>query len=275
VGSRVSVGVTDQGATRIGGVEQVIIRQLFYVPDTDDWSKIDLARWLDSELHHGGALAGLAKAQSQAWLLRVVDSLLTDRRANLLILIRKRHDLAGVVRRRIAEHGRQQVRVAANMLITGQSPRQLETSMDFAAILEEHDYGPYKLHRGGHFDYPKHAFDKIGAFDNDEESDCAKRIDDHPNVKRWVRNLTHESAGGFSLPLSPGRFFPDFLVELLDGRTAIVEYKGHQRAELSEEQHKKGVGELWAARSGGTCVFVWIVDRDWAKLEVALAAIKT
>jgi type III restriction enzyme len=160
------------------------------------------------------------------------------------------------------------------MLITGQSPRKLETSMDFAAILSEHDYCPYKLHCGGHFNYTKHAFDKIGAFDNDEEGECAKHICEHNNVNRWLRNLSQESAGGFSLPLSPGNFFPDFIVELADGRTAIVEYKGRQRAELSEEQHKKEVGDLWAARSGGNCVFAWIVDRDWDALKVSLAAAK-
>ncbi|MCC7193566.1 MAG: helix-turn-helix domain-containing protein [Phycisphaeraceae bacterium] len=32
-----------------------------------------LARWLDGELHHCGAYAGLPKAQNQAWLLHVMD----------------------------------------------------------------------------------------------------------------------------------------------------------------------------------------------------------
>ena len=91
-------------------------------------------------------------------------------------------------------------------------------------------------------------------------------------MRRWVRNLSYESASGFSLPLSPGRFFPDFIAELKDGRIAIVEYKGKQRYELAEELHKKDVGELWAAGSDGRCVFVWVVDRAWSTLDVALAA---
>jgi type III restriction enzyme len=84
--------------------------------------------------------------------------------------------------------------------------------------------------------------------------------------------LSHESAGGFCLPLAPGRFFPDFLAELNDGRTAIIEYKGKNRAELTEEKHKRDVGNLWAERSGGQCVFVWVVERDWATLEDGLKA---
>lgn len=270
IGDRVSVGVTDRGGVRIGGVEEVIVRQLSLVAEGDDWSKAELVRWLDAELHHGGAFAGLPKAQSQAWLLRVVDSLLTDRGADLRILVRKRHQLADVVIRRIAAHGRQQVRRAADALIDNRSPRRLETSIDIPHTLEEQDYGPYRQYRGM-LDLSKHAFTLIGDM-NGEESDCAKRINDHPNVRRWVRNLDRESAGGFSLPLSPGRFFPDFIAELQDGRIVVAEYKNAKLAQAAEEQHKKNVGELWAARSGGACVFAWVVDRDWPALEAALAA---
>jgi type III restriction enzyme len=269
VGAWVSVGVTDGGGVRIGGVKEVIVRQLSFVTEGDDWSKAELVRWLDNELHHGGAFAGLPKAQSQAWLLRVVDFLLTDRKADLPVLVRKRHDLADVVIRRIAAHGRQQVRVAANLLFAVDSPRHLETSMDIPAVLEEQDYCPYREYRGT-FGFRKHAFAKVGDMRN-EESECAKRIDDHANVKRWVRNLEQESAGGFSLPLSPGRFFPDFIAELEDGRIAIVEYKNETLAQADKEKHKKVVGELWAARSEGRCVVAWVIDRDWTTLASVLA----
>ncbi|MCC6239365.1 MAG: DEAD/DEAH box helicase family protein [Phycisphaerales bacterium] len=270
VGDRVSVNVTDQGGMSIGGVREVIVRQLSFVADSDDWSKTELVRWLDNELHHGGAFPGLSKAQSQAWLLRVVEGLVEGRQADLPMLVRKRHELAEVARRRIATHGRQQVRAAANLLIAGQSPRQLETSKEMSLVLAEQDYAPYRQYRGM-FSFAKHAFTLIGEM-GDEESQCAKRINDYPNVKRWVRNLTHESAGGFSLPLSPGRFFPDFIAELQDGRIAIVEYKGPHLAQGEKELHKEAVGKLWEARSAGKCVFVRVVDKDWAKLEGALAA---
>jgi type III restriction enzyme len=138
--------------------------------------------------------------------------------------------------------------------------------------LAEQDYAPYRRYTEGPFAYRKHAFALIGDM-GDEESQCAKKIDDHPNVRRWIRNLTHESAGGFSLPLSPGRFFPDFLVELNDGRIAIVEYKGPHLAHDPRELHKEDVGKLWEARSAGRCVFVRVLDRDWAKLEAALNAV--
>ena len=273
VGDSVSVGVTDRGGLRIGGVEEVIVRQLSFLAEEDDWTKLELVRWLDDEVHHGGALAGLPKAQSQAWLVRVVNSLLADRKADLPILVRKRHELADAAIRRISAHGRKQVRAAANLLIAGQSPRQLETSMDRPVVLSEQDYGPYRLYRGVFGSLKKHAFTLIADMDNDDEAECAKLINEHPNVKRWVRNLAHESAGGFSLPLSPGRFFPDFIVELNDGRMALVEYKNAKLAKA--EPHKKDVGDLWAARSSGTCVFAWVVERDWATLKAAIGKTQT
>jgi type III restriction enzyme len=243
-------------------------RQLSFWVEGDDWSKAELVRWLDNEIHHGGTMVGLPKSESQAWLLRLVDGLLTTHNADLRVLVRKRHDLARVAITRLSDHGRRQVRATAQMLIDGRTPRRLETSMDVAAVMEEQDYTPYHKYHGT-FVFPKHAFDLIGEM-GDEESQCAKRIADHSNVKRWIRNLSNESAGGFSLPLSPGNFFPDFIAELVDGRIAIIEYKGKHLALVPDELHKKEVGELWAARSNGACVFVWVVDRDWATLEMAI-----
>jgi type III restriction enzyme len=269
VGDRVAVGLNEQGAVRVGGVEEVIVRQLSFLPDRERWTKDEVIRWLDQELHRGGQYAGLPAAETQAWLDRVLEHLLTTRGVQLAMIVRKRHELADTLFHRITAHGRQQVRRAAELLFSDEGERRLETSMDLPFELAEQDYLAYRQYREGPFTYSKHAFDIIGNM-GDEEALCAKKIDDHTNVKRWIRNLVHESAGGFSLPLSPGRFFPDFIAELNDGRIAIVEYKGPHIANDPKELHKATVGELWAARSGGKCVFVRVVDKDWAKLEASL-----
>jgi hypothetical protein len=41
---------------------------------------------------------------------------------------------------------------------------------------------------------------------------------------------------------------------------------------LVEEQHKKAVGELWAARSQGRCRFAWLVDKAWHVLNAELGS---
>ena len=50
----------------------------------------------------------------------------------------------------------------------------------------------------------------------------------------------------------------------------LVEYKMGKMASDPEEQHKRAVGELWAARSGGRGRYAWIVDRDWHELAARL-----
>lgn len=274
VGDKVLIGVKeDTGGVRVGGIEQVIARQLTFFSRNDEREKTALIRWLDRELHRGGQNAGLSASESQAWLNRVVDDLVGRRGFAMSVVVRKRHELANLLFHRITDHGRKQVRKAAQLLFASEGERQLRTSPEWAFEVAEQDYAPYRLYDGT-FGFRKHAFDLIGSMGN-EESHCAHRIDSHNNVVRWIRNLENESAGGFGLPLSPGQFFPDFLAELKDGRFAIVEYKGKHLANNPDELHKEDIGKLWAARSDGKCVFVRVVDNDWAKLEAALDAMPT
>ncbi len=110
----------------------------------------------------------------------------------------------------------------------------------------------------GRFKFKRHYYGAIIADlrDEGEEFNCATEIDAHPNVKSWIRNL--DFAPGFWLPTSRGKFWPDFVAELNDGRMAVIEYKGaHLRAEPYEIE-KRAVGSLWAAKSAGRCVFDFV-----------------
>lgn len=51
--------------------------------------------------------------------------------------------------------------------------------------------------------------------------------------------------GGFSLPLAHQNFYPDFIVELIDGRILIVEYKGEQLKSNEDSKEKALIGNLW------------------------------
>lgn len=108
---------------------------------------------------------------------------------------------------------------------------------------------------------------------NGEELLCALQIDGHANVARWIRNIEYESQGGFSLPKSPGRFFPDYIVEMNNRQIVLVEYKDKDRAQSPDELHKKAVGELWAQRSEGECRFAWVAAKDWNALHRTLGTL--
>ena len=109
-----------------------------------------------------------------------------------------------------------------------------------------------------------------------EEIDCAKAIDGHPKVKTWVRSLDSQPKAAFWLHTSKGKFYPDFVVELKDGRILLFEYKGAHLLADPDTQEKGNVGALWASRSGERCLFLMAVKRDeagrgvWDQIEAIL-----
>jgi type III restriction enzyme len=112
---------------------------------------------------------------------------------------------------------------------------------------------------GGKFRMAKHFFPVVVDLeDGSEEMLCALAIDGHPRVKRWVRNLDSEPVHGFWLRTSFGRFYPDFVCELTDGRIFVAEYKGEHLRNVPREIEKRQVGRLWAGRSARRAVFAML-----------------
>lgn len=102
------------------------------------------------------------------------------------------------------------------------------------------------------------------------------RHHEHPLVRHWVRNLDSDPVAGFWLPTSTGRFYPDFVCELTDGRLFVAEYKGEHLRAVPKEIEKGQVGAVWAERSGGHAVFAMLFKQDrgrglGAQLNDALA----
>ena len=119
----------------------------------------------------------------------------------------------------------------------------------------------------------------VGAFDgagDGEEMQCAQTLDSLPGVKHWLRN-TASHPDSFRLPTATGRFYPDFVAELEDGRLLAVEYKGAHLADGADTAEKRAIGELWQYRSAGRGLFV-VVEKEIAgkdmrrQLEEKIAA---
>ncbi len=79
-----------------------------------------------------------------------------------------------------------------------------------------------------------------------------------------MRNVDRKP-NAFWLQLAGARFYPDFVAMLTDGKILVVEYKGAFLADGASE--KRMVGELWAEASGGTCLFVMPVAKDFAAID--------
>lgn len=109
------------------------------------------------------------------------------------------------------------------------------------------------------FIHDLHALTASGA--KSEEYLCAEAIDTNPDVKRWIRNI-ERSDYSFWLPLAEGRFFPDFILELTNGKILVVEYKGENLYSNDDSRQKRHVGQVWEKASNGRCFFLMARSKD-------------
>ena len=155
------------------------------------------------------------------------------------------------------------------------SPLVLSTNyaVDFSKI----SYDPGEIYKGS-WSFPKHYFgtkpgdliEKTANGEIREEFACALFIDNLAEVKSWVRNISRRSTS-FWLQTSTDKFYPDFVCLLTDGRYLVVEYKGKDRWDGLDATEKRDIGNVWASRSAGKCIFVM---PDGPQLEVIRQAIQ-
>ena len=133
----------------------------------------------------------------------------------------------------------------------------------FTFDVANYPYPPNSLFEGRHY-FKKHYYKVIGDIKAEgEEFQCAQLLDNHPRIKRWVRNLEGRPQHSFWLQTSTDRFYPDFVCELMDTRFLVVEYKGFDRWSDDDSREKRNVGNVWGARSNGQCLFVMLQGPDW------------
>ena len=103
-----------------------------------------------------------------------------------------------------------------------------------------------------------------------EEFLCAQILDQMDEVEFWVRNLERQEKFSFWLQTSTDKFYPDFVCKLKDGRYLVVEYKGADRWSNDDSKEKRRLGELWALKSEGKCLFVMPKGKDWDAIRAAV-----
>ncbi len=221
----------------------------------------DLVRWLDQSLFQ--KLPDLTQGQRSSYFAAVVSQLMHERGVPLVTLAKARFKLAQDIEARVADLKDKAAKAQFRQLVL-EGEWTIEPDWTRPLLFEANRYPvPAGSRYGGRYQFNKHFYPVLADLkDGGEEFLCAQLLDNHKSVKHWVRNLVTEPCG-FALATSRGRFFPDFVAELTDGRVAVVEYKGAHLLSDPYEIEKRQIGELWAAKSGGRCVFGQIAkERD-------------
>lgn len=232
----------------------------------------DLVRWLDQSLFQ--KLPELTQAQRTTYFAAVVNHLMHERHIPLVTLAKARFKLAQDIEARVGDLKDKAAKSQFQQLVLD-GAWQVQPDWSRPLVFEANRYPvPAGSRYGGRYQFNKHFYPVLADLtDPGEEFSCAQLLDNHAKVKHWVRNLTTAPCG-FALATSRGRFFPDFVAELVDGRVALVEYKGAHLLNDPYEIEKRQVGELWARNSGERCVFGYIVkDRAGVAMTGQLDAL--
>lgn len=216
---------------------------------------IDIARWLENALFRD--LQFLTQSQRYAYFLRVVERLVNEKHHAIGQLAEARFALAKRVLAKLQDIRNETCRVSFKQhVLDEQWSLELDNSRAFVFGTSSYPISPLTRYQGRHR-FKKHYYPAIADLRAEgEEFACADAIDSHPAVVTWIRNL--DCPPGFSLPTSRQNFYPDFLVKLVDGRVAVVEYKGKHLRDEPGEIEKRAVGRLWSKKSDGQHPFDFV-----------------
>lgn len=245
-------------------------QQVLQLSGTSDWSAEMLIGWLDAHIDH----TDITSAESAGYLRKVAQGLMVKFGiTDISTLALDRFRLRDKIEARIQQHRESERKEAFKkwLLPSSELIVSAEKSLNFAAI----SYEPSWLYEGGH-QFKKHYFGpKPGELKEKradgklmEEFKCACVIDDMPEVKFWIRNLSQKKNSSFKLQTSKDWFYPDFVCQLNDGRVLVVEYKGAHLVQDSGD--KAAVGAVWASRSEGKCLFVMPTDENFQDIARAV-----
>lgn len=256
-GAAGEIDVSQSGQVETRFVDQ-LQDQLSIIALEPGWTMAGLANWLDRQIPH----PDITQAQSSLFIQNVVANIVETRSLTLQQLARLKFRLRNAVEARIGFYREQQRKTCYQQTLFGPDRVELRVEPDCCFNYDEDRYSPNWYYEGG-WRFNKHYFRLIGELKSEgEEFECARFLDGLAQVKHWVRNLERRPESSFWLQTSTDRFYPDFVAELIDGRYLVVEYKGEDRWSNDDSKEKRAIGELWADRSGGKCVFVMPKGRD-------------
>lgn len=237
-------------------------QQLMLDIEVEGWSEQGLVLFLARQVRE----ADLSPSELIAWLARAVQFLLSDRHIPLAALMQCKYVLARKLKDRVAEIRKiERTKVYTGCLFGPERPPEVNYERGFT--FKEGAFTSARKHTDRSWRFVRHFTgpDNVPAFDSEDddgqEINCARALDALDTVKHWLRNVPkHPDA--FWLPLAGGRFYPDFIAELVDGRIMVVEYKGEHLLDDPDTKEKHAVGVQWERAMAGKGLFLLARHND-------------
>lgn len=241
---------------------------LAYVPE--HWDEVKLAAWLCRNIPE----TSITHASKQAFVAKWLQELFAGKKYDLAKANRQKFLIRNLLGLRIKELRLKAVTDSYQETLFGDGyADRVQVSDQYQFVFHPQAYAPSSDYdnRYGQFDFRKHYYGRIGDFDSKEEFECAVWLDikaQQGQIEFWVRNLVRKEGCSFFLQKADGRFYPDFLCQLKNGKVLVVEYKGANG--WTDAADDRLIGGLWAEMSGGRCRFVMVKDKQFSNIESLL-----
>lgn len=247
------IDVSEKGRVQIDFVKRMQ-GELSTVVQEPSWTLPRLVNWIDSGIVH----KDVTKPSAVIFITNALQALIASG-MELDVLARNKFDLRKALVKVIKSYRESRETENYNALFAADA-ESFSVSSDLSMIFDEETYAFNQPYRG-RVTFKQHYTRLIGDLKADgEEFDCAVHLDRMDEVRYWIRNVERKKTS-FWLQLPHGKFYPDFVAMLKDGRTLVVEYKGEFLYE--GEADKRTIGAAWAEASDGRCLFCMPTDRQF------------
>lgn len=225
------------------------------------WTEDQLVGWLNSHLRQ----QDLSQSNLSLYIRKTIQQLRDERGINYAMQQRFIFLLQKAFSNRISECRKDALKKGYQSALFG-NDAVVCTRDEFQFEFNPESYPAHWFYSGS-YEFNNHYFLIPGELKNSgEEFECAKAIDQNPNIDFWIRNLERR---GYSLPVSTGNFYPDFIAKLKDGRILVIEYKGEPYSTMESEQEKNEIGKLFEKKSNGSALFLMAIKKDESGWDVA------
>lgn len=243
-------------------------QQLALALEERGWTKNALVNWVDRRLPFS-ARRDITRVSSTLFISKALDVIAAKAGMEIESLARAKFRLVEAFVSVIAKHRTIREATAFKRALFPQSGLEFETSSDVELVFGESGYAYNQPYKGG-TEFKKHLFRIVGDLDSSgEEFDCAVYLERCKEVKAWLRNTVRQP-NSFWLQTSSDKFYPDFIALLNDDHVLVVEYKGAHISTADDAKEKQQIGELWADRSMGQCLFLMIENREFGRIDRAI-----
>lgn len=260
-GKLAEIDITNRGQLSVRFVD-TLHHQLSLLVDEGRQSVAQLVYWIDRNLPNR---QDIFPSESGPYLTGVIYYLLNERGFTLSQLISDKYTLRQKITEKIDALRKAKWLQSYQTFLMPECATPLLVTPEACFVYKPFEYPCNTRYQGSHI-FKKHYYQDIASM-NGEEERCAIYLDRMPEVEFWVRNIERRQSHSFWLQTATDKFYPDFVCKLKDGRILVVEYKSEKAWSDDDSREKRALGELWAKRSGGSCLFVMPKGLDLQAIE--------